>query len=196
LPFLTSIDESVSYKYEGLVTKDEKEKVRERDEDFEEEKDTREYDAERIRRETTRPDGTKTVETIEKFKEKDEEDLKEDRIRDRESVHEQEYDLESDRFSEHSDDLIKRTKITTTIIDPPDHHHHHQDLAVVTPRHRDNSSIRREIKELERERRSLRSERESVYEEKDVEYRGRRPRDIVRVERDRKGRMALVRSAH
>jgi hypothetical protein len=84
-------------------------------------------------------------------------------------------------------------------MDPPDHHHHHQDLAIVEPRYRDEASLRREIRALEAERHALRSERGSVYEsERDVEIveRGRRPRDIVRVERDRKGRLALVRSAH
>jgi hypothetical protein len=92
-------------------------------------------------------------------------------------------------------ELVKKTTTTTTTIDPPDHHHHHQDLAVVVPRQRQLSErdIRREIAELEAEAEALRLERRT---ERDWETEPRGKKDIYRVERNRKGRMALVRSAH
>lgn len=83
-------------------------------------------------------------------------------------------------------------------------------LTVLSPsnRHRDQDEIRGEIRELERERRMLRSERERVTDSDyelvervdrwDDEPRRNRARSksVVRVEKDRKGRMALVRSTH
>ena len=92
--------------------------------------------------------------------------------------------------------------------------------------YRSDRDINSEIRSLEAERRALKLEREAeekrdmalrlrerpIHEEEDyqmVEYRERRPgreraperekspaRDVVRVEKDRKGRLALVRSAH
>lgn len=53
--------------------------------------------------------------------------------------------------------------------------------------------VRDEIRQLEEERRMLKYERDSDYEF--VERREPR-REVVRVEKDRKGRLALVRSAH
>jgi hypothetical protein len=92
-------------------------------------------------------------------------------------------------------ELVKKTTTTTTTIDPPDHHHHHQDLAVAIPRQRQLSErdIRREIAELEAEAEALRLERRT---DRDWETEPRGKKDIYRVERNRKGRMALVRSAH
>lgn len=82
-------------------------------------------------------------------------------------------------------------------------------LTVLSPsnRHRDSDDIRSEIRELEQERRLLRRERERVtdsdYELVEREDRWDEPRknrarskSVVRVEKDRKGRMALVRSTH
>lgn len=109
---------------------------------------------------------------------------------------------------------------------PPAHVHlpqpTQQPMAIVLPeRHRHNDrDIKAEIRALEAEQRALRYERQvddrnliirrpdEAYEV--VEYRERRPdreiveyerpkspkRDVVRVEKDRKGRMALVRSSH
>jgi hypothetical protein len=94
------------------------------------------------------------------------------------------------------EEIIKKTTTTTTkIVEPPMDHHHHQDLAVVVPskhRHSD-ADIRREIALLERERRLLQMERDGDWE---IVDRRPRERDVYRVEKDRKGRMALVRSAH
>ena len=53
--------------------------------------------------------------------------------------------------------------------------------------------IKDEIRQLEAERRMLKYERESDFEI--IERREPR-REVVRVEKDRKGRLALVRSAH
>jgi hypothetical protein len=84
-------------------------------------------------------------------------------------------------------------------------------LTVLSPsnRHRDEHDIRSEIRELELERRRLRSERERVTDS-DYELVERvdrwddaparrdraRSKSVVRVEKDRKGRLALVRSTH
>ncbi|KAF2455193.1 hypothetical protein BDY21DRAFT_387251 [Lineolata rhizophorae] len=86
-----------------------------------------------------------------------------------------------------------------TVVQHPDHHHHAHHLHSMPRTERE---IRNEIRELEQERRLLRLEREPRETEIEfVERRGRsrsrsRDREVVRVERDRKGRMALVRSAH
>lgn len=90
---------------------------------------------------------------------------------------------------------IRKTKTTTTTIDPPDHHHHHQDLAVAIPRrhHQSERDIRREIEELEAEAEALRLERKT---DREWETESRGKKDVYRVERNRKGRMALVRSTH
>jgi len=96
-------------------------------------------------------------------------------------------------------EVVKKTT-TTTIMEPPAHHHHHQDLAVVVPsrRHTDEESIRREIAALEAERRLLKLERSDRHRDGEWEVieTDRRPKEVIRVEKDRKGRMALVRSAH
>lgn len=105
----------------------------------------------------------------------------------------------------------------------PHHHHHTHNTALVVPDRdrRSDRDIQAEIRALEAEQRALRLERDSgdrrdlalrVRERPEdefqlVEYRDRRPvyeevrekspaRNVVRVEKDRKGRMALVRSAH
>lgn len=106
------------------------------------------------------------------------------------------------------------------------HHHHPGTVVLAEREHRSDRDINAEIRALESERRALRLEREAEerndlalrlrerpHEEYHqlVEYRDRsRPRDelvvyererspprnVIRVEKDRKGRMALVRSAH
>jgi hypothetical protein len=89
-------------------------------------------------------------------------------------------------------------------------------LALLVPDRKSDREIRREIASLEAERRALRLERESddnravalsirdrdgyeVVERREViedrPYR-EREREVVRVEKDSKGRMALVRSTH
>lgn len=79
-------------------------------------------------------------------------------------------------------------------------------LTVLAPQNRlkHDAEVHREIRALEAERRALRSERESDYElvERvdrwdDGPRRERaRSKSVVRVEKDRKGRLALVRSTH
>jgi hypothetical protein len=60
--------------------------------------------------------------------------------------------------------------------------------------YRSGRDIRDEIRSLEEERRMLKYEREG---DRDYEFVERNPRkEVVRVDRDRKGRLALVRSAH
>jgi len=60
--------------------------------------------------------------------------------------------------------------------------------------HRSERDIREEIRSLEEERRMLKYEREG---DREYEFIERTPKkEIVRVDRDRKGRLALVRSAH
>ncbi|KAJ4360441.1 uncharacterized protein N0V89_001004 [Didymosphaeria variabile] len=58
---------------------------------------------------------------------------------------------------------------------------------------RSEREIRDEIRALEDERRMLKYERDGDYE---IVERRERPREVIRIEKDRKGRMALVRSAH
>ena len=58
---------------------------------------------------------------------------------------------------------------------------------------RSERDIRDEIRQLESERRMLKYEREGDYE---IIERRERPREVVRVDKDRKGRLALVRSTH
>jgi hypothetical protein len=57
---------------------------------------------------------------------------------------------------------------------------------------RSERDIKDEIRQLESERQLLRYEREGDYE---IVERRERPREVVRVDKDRKGRLALVRSA-
>jgi len=64
--------------------------------------------------------------------------------------------------------------------------HHERDIM------RSERDIKEEIRALEAERRALKYERESDYEF--IER--REPRNWIRVDKDRKGRLALVRSAH
>ncbi|KXS98492.1 hypothetical protein AC578_2607 [Pseudocercospora eumusae] len=107
----------------------------------------------------------------------------------------------------------------------PSHHHHAGSLVLADREHRSDRDINAEIRYLEQERRALRLEREAGQkldlalrlrerpeeEFQLVEYRDRSrprqetviyererspPRNVVRVEKDRKGRMALVRSSH
>ncbi|KAF2113443.1 hypothetical protein BDV96DRAFT_648401 [Lophiotrema nucula] len=70
-------------------------------------------------------------------------------------------------------------------------------LTVLVPedrhRHRSERDIREEIRSLESERRMLKYEREGDYEI--IERREPR-REVLRVEKDRRGKLALVRSAH
>lgn len=58
---------------------------------------------------------------------------------------------------------------------------------------RSEREIKEEIRMLEEERRMLKYERDSDYE---IVERREKPREVIRIEKDRKGRMALVRSAH
>ncbi|ORX94645.1 hypothetical protein BCR34DRAFT_499132 [Clohesyomyces aquaticus] len=73
-------------------------------------------------------------------------------------------------------------------------------LTVLVPedRHivRDRRDIKAEIRELEAERRMLKYEREGDFEVIERIERREPKREVVRVEKDRKGRLALVRSAH
>lgn len=107
----------------------------------------------------------------------------------------------------------------------PSHHHHAGTVILAEREHRSDRDINAEIRALESERRALRYEREAD-EKRDlahrlrerteeeyqmVEYRSpsrhreelvvyereKSPvRNVIRVEKDKKGRMALVRSAH
>jgi len=88
-------------------------------------------------------------------------------------------------------------------ISPPRHEHYEErieesnhiggPLQVLVPeRHRGERDIKAEIRRLEDERRLLKYEREGEYE---VIERREPVREVVRVEKDRKGRLALVRSA-
>lgn len=107
----------------------------------------------------------------------------------------------------------------------PSHHHHAGSLVLSERHHQSDRDINQEIRALEAERRALRLERDaeqkrdlamrirdpSSEEFQMVEYRNRSrprgdlvvyerekspPRNVIRVEKDRKGRMALVRSSH
>lgn len=60
---------------------------------------------------------------------------------------------------------------------------------------RSDREIKEEIRALEEERRMLKYERETEVDYEVVEKREPR-REVIRIEKDRKGRMALVRSAH
>ena len=60
---------------------------------------------------------------------------------------------------------------------------------------RSDREIKEEIRALEEERRMLKYERETEVDYEFVEKREPR-REVIRIEKDRKGRMALVRSAH
>lgn len=65
---------------------------------------------------------------------------------------------------------------------------------LVRQHERSERDIREEIRSLEEERQLLKYERGEDY---DVIYERRDPKkEVVRVDRDRKGRLALVRSAH
>lgn len=106
----------------------------------------------------------------------------------------------------------------------PSHHHHGSALVVQEREYRSDRDINAEIRALETERRALRFEREAE-QKRDMAMRLRQrrsaddlqlveyrrpareelvvyerekspPRNVIRVEKDRKGRMALVRSAH
>ncbi|KAI9693035.1 MAG: hypothetical protein M1822_005030 [Bathelium mastoideum] len=77
-------------------------------------------------------------------------------------------------------------------------------LTVIVPEHRRRSErdIKAEIRRLEAEKRALRLERDAdvrlieADRIRDREYEIVEPREVVRVEKDRRGRMALVRSTH
>ncbi len=107
------------------------------------------------------------------------------------------------------EDIIEREEEESVHIGGP--------LTVVVPerRHRKERDIKAEIKALEAEKRALKYEREAEekrrkgereYEEKrekareiresEYEIVEHKERDVVRVEKDRRGRLALVRSSH
>lgn len=73
-------------------------------------------------------------------------------------------------------------------------------LTVLVPeerRHRGEHDIKNEIRRLEAERQLLKYERESDrFSEYEIVERRDKERDVVRIEKDRKGRLALVRSSH
>ena len=73
-------------------------------------------------------------------------------------------------------------------------------LTVLVPderRHHDGRDIKHEIRRLEAERQLLKYERESDrFSEYEIVERRDKERDVVRIEKDRKGRLALVRSSH
>jgi hypothetical protein len=193
----------VTYTYEAVVP--EKEKKKEKKKEKEEKVEEKEVTKEKITREEIRPDGTKIEEKIEKF------EKKEEIVEEPKHHHHDHHDHgEEVGFVEVAPgELVKRTT-TTTIIDPPDHHHHHQDLAVMVPARLSDAGLRREIKALEAERKALQLERAAEWRmeradrirDGDWEFierereKDRRPRNVVRVEKDRKGRMALVRSVN
>lgn len=63
--------------------------------------------------------------------------------------------------------------------------------------YRTERDIREEIRALEEERRMLKYERDGDREYEFIEIEKRNPKkEVIRVDRDRKGRLALVRSAH
>jgi hypothetical protein len=106
-------------------------------------------------------------------------------------------------------ELVKKTTTTTMVLDPPDHHHRHQDLIIPSSHRLSEHEIRREIRQLEAEQRALKLERaadwrleradrlrDGEWEVMDHHHDDGRPKEVYRVERNRKGRMALVRSAH
>jgi hypothetical protein len=73
-------------------------------------------------------------------------------------------------------------------------------LTVLVPEerwHRGEHDIKNEIRRLEAERQLLKYERESDrFSEYEIVERRDKERDVVRIEKDRKGRLALVRSSH
>ena len=102
----------------------------------------------------------------------------------------------------HHHDIIEPGPV---VIEPPHHHNHYHGHT-----HRNDREIHAEIRALEAEKRALQLEREaekrlvladrvregdsvSGYE---VAERKEKERDVVRVEKDKKGRLALVRSNH
>lgn len=115
--------------------------------------------------------------------------------------------------SVHGDTIIYEKSVRSA--SPPRHHHEHFEerieesnhiggpLTVLVPEERrvvrrehdirTEREIRDEIRALEEERRMLKYERDGDYE---IIERRERPREVIRIEKDRKGRMALVRSAH
>lgn len=82
-----------------------------------------------------------------------------------------------------------------TVLSPDHHHHHHDDRTLVRRdvHVRSERDIKDEIRLLEHERRLLKYEREGDYE---IVERRDPKREVIRVDKDRKGRLALVRSAH
>ena len=80
-----------------------------------------------------------------------------------------------------------------TVLVPDRREEHERRITRVERDVRSERDIKEEIRSLEAERQMLRYEREGDYEF--VERREPR-REVVRIEKDRKGRMALVRSAH
>jgi len=101
----------------------------------------------------------------------------------------------------------KKVTTTTTTIDPPDHQPYHQDLALVVPNRRRSKSRRREIKELEERAMVLRQTadwqvveadyRDGEWELVERQRREEKPRrNSISVRKDRKGRLAMVRSLH
>lgn len=86
--------------------------------------------------------------------------------------------------------------LTVLAPDHHHHHHHHDDHRTLVRKDvhaRSERDIKDEIRQLEHERRMLKYEREGDYE---IIERREPKREIIRVEKDRKGRLALVRSAH
>ncbi|KAF2673201.1 hypothetical protein BT63DRAFT_451235 [Microthyrium microscopicum] len=195
-------DKSVTYKYEGKGDPP-KEKKEEKKDDKKEEK------KEEVKIKETKPDGTKVEEKIkidDKKEEKKEEKKEGGAPPPPPAAHGHGAPPPPPAAPVASTELVKKTT-TTTIIDPPDHHHRHQDLAVMVPRPLSEREIRREIKALEAERQALKLERAGEYrlaaadrlrdgDWEIIERDDRAKKEIYRVERNRRGRMALVRSAH
>jgi hypothetical protein len=196
------IDKKVTYKYESKVADKSGEKKERKQKEGHGEEIDEVIKKKTVEKKIVGPDGERITETVEKV-EKNEE------IRELEHHHPPPPPAP---LSE--EEVIRRITTTkTTTIDPPDHHHHHQDLAVMIPdRHRHSDAmVRREIEDLEAERKALRLERAADWRlveadrlrdgewelvERERERDRTRPRNVIRVEKDRKGRMALVRSAH
>ena len=64
-------------------------------------------------------------------------------------------------------------------------------------RRRDEHDVRNEIRRLEAERQLLKYEREGDrFSEYEIVEKRDKERDVVRIEKDRKGRLALVRSSY
>jgi hypothetical protein len=201
------IDKTVTYKYESKVAEKsgEKKEKKHKNEGHGEEVD--EVIKKRtVEKRIVEPDGERITEKVEKVEKREE-------IREP-GHHHLPPPPPPPTAPLSEEEVIRRITTTkTTTIDPPDHHHHHQDLAVMVPdRHRHSDAmIRREIEDLEAERKALRLERAADWRlveaerlrdgewelvERERERDRTRPRNVIRVEKDRKGRMALVRSAH